>query len=176
MMSSERSISSPQSVADHIHDDLGPALRMVAQYDANGIDVLYIRDDVEDRRSEREFADLHRELLRENLSQFQLEAEFHSGPLRSSMLAFEEFVAFNFIADEREGYVVTVEPDVEVDLRGFFRKYETVVPAQKRFEVFEFVHERGEPCPRCGSHRTISTPEAGDSGAYYCMDCDHPYD
>jgi hypothetical protein len=156
--------------------DLGADLRMVATYDAESIDHLYIRDDVEERRTTEEFGRLHNQLIRENLARSHLESDFDSGRLRSSMLGFERFLAFHFISDDKRGYVVTIDPDTEFDLVAFIRKFETVAPVKPNLGEIEFEVLPGKRrCSNCGSRRTISTPGAGPKASFHCMDCDQSF-
>ncbi|WP_276258436.1 DUF7522 family protein [Haloglomus litoreum] len=166
----------PDAITDEFRTDLGDELRMVAQYDADGLEVLYVRDDVDRRRSDVEFESLHEELLRENRSRTEFEGQFNSGPLRSAMLGFEEFVAFHFISTDDTGYVVTVEPDTTMNITEFVRKFETTARVKSALGNIVFQHtEVHVECPRCGGRHTISTPEAGPDSSYYCLDCDQSF-
>lgn len=168
--------STTAAITDEFRADLGESLRMVGQYDQDGLNVQYMREDVERRRSDEELAHLHEELLRENRDGAALEGRFSSGRLRSAMLAFEEFVAYHFISTDDEGYVVTVEPDTSMDVPRFMRKFETVSQVMPKLGDIEFRHAAAKPrCPRCDSARTIATPEAGPESPYYCLDCDRSF-
>lgn len=168
--------ATPASITDEFRSDVGEELRMVARYDDEGLDLQYMRDDVDSRRSDEELQHLYEELLRENRTGSELEGQFSSGRLRSSMLAFEEFVAFHFISTDDEGYVVTVEPDTSMDINEFMLKFQTASQVKHKLGDIEYQHSPAEnPCPGCGSKRTITTPEAGPNSLYYCIDCDRSF-
>lgn len=172
------------ALVDEFKSDVGSKLRVVAKYDAEQMRTLYVRDDVEEERPRAHFDNLHGEMMREHLERPHIEADLNSGKLRSSMLGFEQMLVFNFISSKRggsfsdvQGYVVTTEPDVVVDLSKFIHKFEVAAPVQKRLGKIEFnVPERGDRvCPNCGSNRTIATPQAGPESPYYCMECDRSF-
>ncbi len=168
--------ASTEAIVAEFRNDLGGDLRLVGRYGPDDFSVLYVREDVERTRSPEQFQRLHDQMMRENLSSSYLEDHFDSGRLRSSVLGFEGFVAFNFLRADREGFVVTVDPDAEIELCSFLRKFETVAPVQERFGAVEFdVLPSDQTCPNCGSRRTISTPTAGPEAPYHCMDCDTPF-
>lgn len=168
--------STTAAITDEFRADLQNDLRMVARYDADSLQQLYMRDDVDSRRSDVEFQHLHEELIRENSDGTKLAGRFSSGPLRSTMLAFEEFVAFHFISTDDEGYVVTVEPDTTMDVNEFMQKFETASRVMPKLGDIEFQHPSAtKRCPGCESTRTITTPEAGPDAVYYCVDCDRSF-
>lgn len=168
--------STAGAITNEFRSDVGEELRMVAQYDGDGLETLYIRDDVESRRSDEELDHLYEQLLRENRTGSELEGRFSSGRLRCSMLAFEEFVAFHFISTDDQGYVVTVEPDTTMDINQFMGKFGLASQVKPTFGDIEFDHRPAKThCPNCGSSRTIATPEAGPESPYHCLDCGRSY-
>lgn len=92
------------------------------------------------------------------------------------MLGFEQFTAFHFISGDDSGYVVTVEPDTEMDVPAFMQKFE--VASRVRHELGNIVFHHTpvhQECPHCGSRQTIATPEAGADSSYHCLDCDQSF-
>ncbi len=101
-----------------LQQQAGDALRVVAEYDREGYDVHYVREDVGARLDER--ADpIHRNLVLEGISREHLEDLFGAGDLHCSMHRFDDMTAFHFAEEEYTGLFVSVESDVDLPLASF---------------------------------------------------------
>jgi len=96
----------------------GEALRVVATYDRDGYDPVYVREDVSERLGGRADA-VHEELVLQGIGREYLEDLFDAGDLQCSMHRFDELTAFHFVAAEYTGLFVSVDSDAEVSLASF---------------------------------------------------------
>ncbi len=105
-------------LAAELRAQAGDALRVVAEYDRDGYDLRYVRDDV-DERLDDVADDIHRDLVLEGISRERLEDLFDAGDLRCSMHRFEEVTAFHFAEAEYAGLFVSIDSGVDVPLASF---------------------------------------------------------
>lgn len=101
-----------------LRDHVGDGLRVVADYDRDGYDVIYTRDGVEQRVQARA-DEVHRELVLQGIGREHLEDMFGAGSLHCSMHRFDDLTAFHFVQDEYTGCFVSIDSDVHVDLPEF---------------------------------------------------------
>ncbi|MCG1002329.1 MULTISPECIES: hypothetical protein [Halobacterium] len=94
------------------------ALRVVAEYDRDGYDIRYAREDIGARLDEQA-EDIHRNLVLEGISRTHLEDLFDAGDLRCSMHRFDEVTVFHFPDDEYTGLFVSVDSNVDIPLASF---------------------------------------------------------
>ena len=97
---------------------VGDSLRVVAEYDRDGYDVQYVRDDVDDRLQERADA-VHQNLVLEDISRDHLEDLFGAGGLRSTMHRFEDVTVFHFAEAEYCGLFVSIDSDADLSPASF---------------------------------------------------------
>jgi len=106
------------ALVDALGDLVGAGLRVVASYDRDGYDPLFVRSDV-DFRIEELGEGVHEDLILQGLGREQLELLFDAGSLDCSMHRFEEMTAFQFPTGDYRGVFVSVDPDVDVPLVSF---------------------------------------------------------
>ncbi|WP_336034555.1 hypothetical protein [Halobacterium yunchengense] len=105
-------------LVDALHEHAGDALRVVAEYDRDGYDLRYVRDDVGARLGTRADA-IHRDLVLEGISREHLEGLFDAGRLHCTMHRFDQLTAFHFADAEHTGLFVSVDSDADVPLATF---------------------------------------------------------
>ncbi|MFB6269915.1 MAG: hypothetical protein ABEH83_08235 [Halobacterium sp.] len=96
----------------------GDSLRVVAEYDRDGYEIKYARDDVGARLADVAEA-VHRDLVLEGISREHLEDLFRAGDLHCTMHRFDEITAFHFPDAEYTGLFVSVDSDADVPLATF---------------------------------------------------------
>jgi hypothetical protein len=96
----------------------GESLRVVATYDEDGYDALYVRDGMESRLATHA-DDVHEELVLQGLGHGHLEDLFGAGELSCSMHRFEDLIAFHFVSGEFSGLFVSLDADTDVPLATF---------------------------------------------------------
>lgn len=111
-------VADREALLDALRREAGHALRVVATYDREGYEAVYVRDDVETRLSERAEA-VHEDLVLRGIGRDHLEDLFGAGDLQCSMHRFEELTAFHFPAAAYTGLFVSVDSDAEVELATF---------------------------------------------------------
>lgn len=111
-------MSGGDELVAELRQQAGDALRVVAEYDRDGYDIRYVRDDVSARLAERADA-IHQNLVLEGISRGHLEDLFDAGDLRCSMHRFDEVTAFHFAEAEYTGLFVSVESSADLPLASF---------------------------------------------------------
>ena len=101
----------------------GDALRAVATYDRDGIDVVFERDDV----SEKETAidRIHEELVLQELGREYLERLFGVGRWHCTMHRFERAVCIHHAEGAFSGTFVSVDSNASVDLERLIDRCHT---------------------------------------------------
>jgi hypothetical protein len=102
------------SLVDPLADVAGPALRAVARYDRDGIDIDYERDDVATK--ETVIHRIHDELVLQELGREYLEDLFRVGRWHCTMHQFEEATCVHYARGEFSGAFVSIDADADVDL------------------------------------------------------------
>ncbi|WP_248897868.1 hypothetical protein [Haloplanus halobius] len=101
-----------------LREDVDAGLRVVAEYDADGYDAFYVRDDIRPRLPDVA-EELHEDLVLQGIGRDRLEDLFSAGPLHCSVHRFEELTAFHFTAGEFTGLFVSVDSDAPIPLNSF---------------------------------------------------------
>ncbi|WP_255494076.1 hypothetical protein [Halarchaeum sp. CBA1220] len=101
-----------------IRDAAGGSVRIIATYDRDGYDVVYLRDDVESKVASLAEG-VHEELVIREVGRDYLEELFEAGALHCSMHRFEEMTAFHFIEGGFTGLFVSIDSDADVPLASF---------------------------------------------------------
>lgn len=95
-------------------EDLGELLRLVAVFDEDGFDRLFVRDDVRAERSDAEFEGLH-ELLTEVITeQRRGEQLIDAGELRVVSERFDELVLLVYLDGPVSGLLITADATANV--------------------------------------------------------------
>ncbi|MEF8850958.1 MAG: hypothetical protein V5A44_13270 [Haloarculaceae archaeon] len=111
-------VADGEALVDALRDVAGDGLRVVATYDGDGYETVYVRGDVSLRVAERA-DDVHDELVLQGIGRGHLEELFGAGDLQCSMHRFEELAAFHFPAAEHTGLFVSVDSEADVSLATF---------------------------------------------------------
>jgi hypothetical protein len=106
------------TLVDELRALAGDELRMVAEYDRDGYEIRFVRDDVSARLAEQA-DDIHRDLVLEGISREHLEDLFDAGDLHCTMHRFDELTAFHFAEAEYRGLFVSVDSDADVPMASF---------------------------------------------------------
>lgn len=107
-----------EGLTQSLRELLGDHLRVVAEYDQDGYQAVYIREGIGDRV--KQHADeVHNELVLQGIDRDHIEDLFDAGDLHCSMHRFEELTAFHFSRAEYGGLFVTVDTDIELNLERF---------------------------------------------------------
>lgn len=104
-------------LTDFLEHRAGEHLRGVVRYLGGLYDVVYLRDDVQERRLEEEVGQML-DRLRQEASDAERDA-FPFGELRVTIRHFEEAIVLNFPTGNGEGVVVGLEPEVVHEVNSF---------------------------------------------------------
>jgi hypothetical protein len=91
----------------------GDALRAVAVYDRDGLELLYERDDVSQR--ETAIDRVHKELVLQELGREHLERLFGVGRWHCTMHRFDRATCVHYAEGESSGVFVSVDNGADVD-------------------------------------------------------------
>jgi hypothetical protein len=120
-------LTDSEALLDSLRAQAGDSLRVVAAYDREGYDPVYVRDDLTTRMSARADA-VHDELVLQGIGRGHLEDLFRAGELQCSMHRFEEMTAFHFAAAEFTGLFVSLDSDADIGLATFAETCEGYIP------------------------------------------------
>lgn len=95
----------------------GDTLRVVAHYDAEGVDLDYVRDDLDRETAETTVADIHSRLTGRSESAGELRQEF--GRRYISLQLRDEAVFLHFPTEADAGRIVTLETEAARQLTSF---------------------------------------------------------
>jgi hypothetical protein len=109
---------SGDGLVETLREHAGESLRVVAEYDRDGYEIHYVREDV-GARLEARADDIHRDLVLEGISREHLEDLFGAGDLHCTMHRFEDVTAFHFADHEHEGLFVSVDSTADLPLATF---------------------------------------------------------
>jgi hypothetical protein len=94
----------------------GHALRALAAYDRDDVEIVYERDDVSNK--DRVVDDIHEELILGDLGSERLEALFGVGDWHCTMHRFERAICIHYGTGDYGGVLVSVDTDAGVDLEA----------------------------------------------------------
>ena len=97
-----------------LRDVAGEALRAVAAYDRDGLELLYERDDVSQK--ETAIDRIHEELVLQELGREYLERLFGVGRWHCTMHRFDRATCVHYAEGEFSGVFVSVDSGADVDL------------------------------------------------------------
>ncbi|MDL0130938.1 hypothetical protein PNP59_14375 [Halobacterium salinarum] len=102
----------------------GPALRALASYDRQDVQLVYERDDVSTK--ERVVDDIHEELILNDIGIGRLEQLFGVGDWHCTMHHFEHAICIHHSTGDYKGVLVSIDTDASVDLEAVARKCDDV--------------------------------------------------
>jgi hypothetical protein len=94
------------------------SVRVIAEYDDEGYDVRYVRDDVEAKLQDVA-EEIHDELVMQGMGKEYLEELFQAGNLHCSVHRFDEVTAFHFSEEEFTGLFVSIDSSSDIPLATF---------------------------------------------------------
>jgi len=97
-------------------DAAGPALRSLAVYDREDVELVYERDDVSTK--DRVVDDIHQELILNDIGIGRLEQLFRVGKWHCTMHRFEHAICIHHATGNYRGVLVSVDTDAGVDLEA----------------------------------------------------------
>ncbi|ACV47731.1 hypothetical protein GBQ70_11210 [Halomicrobium sp. ZPS1] len=96
---------------------VGDALRVVAWYDEDRYELLYVREDLTEHTQAVSDA-VYENLVLEGIAKEYLEDLFESGELYCTIHEFEELRAHHFVTGQFEGFFVGVDSGGKVESRA----------------------------------------------------------
>jgi len=111
-------VTDPDVMVAEVQAHVGDALRLVATYDQEGYELVYVRPDAAER-AKTQGERVHDELVLQGLGRGHLEDVFGAGDLECSVHRFEDLTAVHFAASEFSGLFVTVDTDADLALASF---------------------------------------------------------
>jgi hypothetical protein len=106
------SVTSAESLTEFLKERVDDHLRSVIYYDDDGGDVLYVRDDVADEYTERDVAEVVRDVRLEAVEKPHQEDLYAHGSLNYTVRSFEDAVEMHFLHDETSGTAVALDGEV----------------------------------------------------------------
>jgi len=107
------------SVPADLRDHVGESLRSVARYDADGYEVLYLREDVDADYVSEELGEIYDDLVLSGLGTTRVESLFNAGDLECTVYGFEDASVFHVVSGRESGLVVSVDSDTAVNMAAF---------------------------------------------------------
>lgn len=95
-------------------DDL---LRGVAHYKRDDFEVVYLRDDIRERRHREEVSKMLTRIKQEGTA--EEEQSFPFGHLHATLRIFDETIFMHFPIEDQTGVVVALEPEIAQSLNSF---------------------------------------------------------
>jgi hypothetical protein len=111
-------VSFSENEINTIREVGGDSIRVIAEYDDEGYDVQYVRDDVESKL-QLVADEIHNELVMQGMGKEYLEELFQAGELRCSVHRLDEVTTFHYIDEEFTGVFVSIDSDADVPLATF---------------------------------------------------------
>lgn len=102
----------------------GPALRALAAYDREDVELVYERDDVSTK--DRVVDQIHEELILNDIGIGRLEQLFGVGDWHCTMHRFEHAICVHYATGDYRGVLVSVDTDAGVDLEAVARACDAV--------------------------------------------------
>jgi hypothetical protein len=97
-----------------LQEAAGEALRAVAEYDREGVEIVYERDDVSQKGLVIE--DIHEELIINDLGRERLEDLFKVGEWHCTIHKFEEAICIHYSRGDWEGTFVSVDTGADAPI------------------------------------------------------------
>ena len=113
------SVSTPDDLVDVLVGKTKDNLRCIFEYDPDGCDVLYRRDDVS--KAELEYLALEVETHPQVVG-LEETTPRACKTLRSTIRTYEQVVAVHLVSSRNSGIVATLEPDATPRIRAFTRE------------------------------------------------------
>lgn len=116
------SIQASRALATFFRQETGDALRLVAHYSDDSLELVYLRDDLERRYDDDDFRETfrnHRKDRRVAASQSEI---LDAGTQHCTLRVYDEAIVFNFSQTDDIGTIVSLNPDVGQNLLSFITR------------------------------------------------------
>lgn len=107
-----------QNLIRYLERRAGSHLRAAAFYTESDYSILYIKDDVDRKYSEREFERIA-DRMRSDIRPHRAEQTFELGEFNCSLWAFEKGVVIHFPQGSSKGTIITLEPEAARQFKDF---------------------------------------------------------
>ena len=106
-----------KSLSAYLNNRVDDLLRGVAHYQQDGFEVVYLRDDIQERRHREEVDKMLTRIKQEGTA--EEEQSFPFGHLHATLRIFDETIFMHFPIENQTGVVVALEPEVARSLNSF---------------------------------------------------------
>ncbi|MFC3958481.1 hypothetical protein [Halovivax cerinus] len=141
---------SMDALHSHVAEHFGDALRSVAGYDEEGLDVRYMRDDVASLYDEADHGRVFRNLRLEAMDHPTQESLFAHDDLQSTYRVYDGAIEVHIAVSETTGVLVSLDDDADVDLR---------VTTDRLLEALERSSAASDADPRPGDEASSTDAE-----------------
>ena len=104
-------------LSTYLNERVDDLLRGVAHYQQDEFEVVYLRDDIRERRHREEVSKMLMRIKQEGTD--EEEQSFPFGHLHATLRIFDETIFMHFPIENQTGVVVSLEPEVAQSLNSF---------------------------------------------------------
>ena len=104
-------------LSTYLNERVDDLLRGVAHYQQDEFEVVYLRDDIRERRHREEVDKMLTRIKQEGTD--EEERSFPFGHLHATLRIFDETIFMHFPIENQTGVVVSLEPEVAQSLNSF---------------------------------------------------------
>lgn len=106
-----------KSLQDELQNRIGDQFRGMVKYDSTGLQIEYLRDDLEEQRLESHFDRMIQRIKPEATSAEQ--NAFPLGELHATLRYFDDAIVLHLPTSRRGGVIVSLDPDVARQFNSF---------------------------------------------------------
>lgn len=106
-----------KTLSTYLNERVDDLLRGVAHYQQDEFEVVYLRDDIRERRHREEVKQMLARITHEGAA--EEEQSFPFGHLHATLRIFDETILMHFPIENQTGVVVALEPEVAQSLNSF---------------------------------------------------------
>lgn len=130
-----------RELSSFFREEAGEALRVVAHYDTDSTEFIYLRDDLADGYSETDFErafEIHR---RDKEAAAHQESVIDAGRHHCTLRVYDGAIVFNFAQTGKIGTIISLDPDIGRNLLSFIMKclHELDIHSQQEVSVPKWV-------------------------------------
>lgn len=111
-----------RALAEFFEEKTGTALRLVAHYNDESVEFVFLREDLEDHYTEADFERTFAIHRQEKETAVRQESAVDLGRHHCTLRVFDEAIVFNFAQSGGLGTVVSLSPEVGRDLISFITR------------------------------------------------------
>lgn len=113
------SIQVSESIAAFFRQETGQALRLVAHYDDESSDIVYLRDDLEETYDDSDFRETFQTHRADRAAAAGQSETIEAGTQHCTLRVYDSAIVFNFCQTDNVGTIVSVNPNVGRNLLTF---------------------------------------------------------